>query len=136
MPDCCNKCCNSIHAQGFNALQRSTSAKSATIMVTFPVYATKRRLRHITRTVTETPMCTNFMQVQCMHRTVPITVIPRSPDLMNPFAYSCKSKSNHAEGKPVHLITNLALLLETASYQKYVPKSTPGHMCRCTYNAS
>ena len=69
-----------------NAPQRSTSAKSATHMATIPVYATKRRLRCITRTVAETPKCATFMQVQCVCKTVAITVILRSPALMNPFA--------------------------------------------------
>ena len=75
-----------------NALQRSTNAKFATSMVTFPVYVTKRRPRCITRAVAEILKCTNFMQVPCMHRTVPITVIPKSPALMNHFAYSYKPK--------------------------------------------
>ena len=76
-----------------NALWRSTNAKFATNMVTFPVYGTKRRPRYITRTVTEILKCTNFMWVPCMHRTVPITVIPKSPVLMNNFACSYKPKA-------------------------------------------
>ena len=76
-----------------NALQKSTNVKCATNMVTFPVYATKRKLRCITRTVAEILKCTNYMQVPCMHRTVPITVIPKSPALMNHFAYSYKHTS-------------------------------------------
>ena len=69
-----------------NALQRSTNAKFATNMVTFPVYATKRRPGCTTRTVAEILKHTNFMQVPCMHRTVPITVVSKSPALMNHFA--------------------------------------------------
>ena len=76
-----------------NALQRNTNAKCATNMVTSPVYATKRKLRCITRTVAEILKHTNCMQVPCMHRTVPITVIPKSPALMNHFAYSYKHKA-------------------------------------------
>ena len=76
-----------------NALQRSTNAKRALNMATSPVYVTKRKLRCITRTVTEILKCTNYMQVPCMHKTVPITVIPKSPALMNHFAYSYKHKA-------------------------------------------
>ena len=76
-----------------NALQRSTNAKSATSMVTFPVYASRRRPRCIIRTVTEILKCTNFMQVPCMHRPVSIMVIPKSPALMSYFACSYKPKA-------------------------------------------
>ena len=100
----------------FNALWRSTCAKFATNMVTFPVYATKRRPRCITRTVTEILKHTNFMQVPCMHRTVPITVILRSPALMNHFSYSYKPKAIMLKVSRfqihVHLITNLAYHLK------------------------
>ena len=99
-----------------NAPQKSTSAESATNMATFPVYATKRRLRCITRTVTETPKCNITMQVQCVHKIVPITVILSSQALMNPFALSCRCKAIKLEGKQipnlVHLITNLAYHLK------------------------
>ena len=77
----------------FNALQRSTNAKFPTNMVTFPVYVTKRRPRCITRTVADILKHINFMQVPCMHRTVPVTVILKSPALMNHFACSYKHKA-------------------------------------------
>ena len=62
IPNPYNKCGDSIHAQDFNALQRSTNAKYAKNMVTFQVYAIKRRLRCITRTAAETPKHINIMQ--------------------------------------------------------------------------
>ena len=99
-----------------NALQRSTSAKSATNMVNFPVYATKRRLRCIIRTVAEMPKCTNYMQAQCMHKTVLIIVNPQSPALMSPFFLQLQVQSNQAEGKqipnPIHLKMNLIYCLK------------------------
>ena len=76
-----------------NALQRSTNAKSATNTVTSQVYVTKRRLRCITRAVTETLKHTNSMQVQCVCKTVPITVIQKIPALMSHFACSYKPKA-------------------------------------------
>ena len=76
-----------------NALQRSTNARFATNMVTFPVYVTKRRPKCITRMVAEIFKHTNFMQVPYMHRTVPIPVIQKSLALMNHFAYSYKPKA-------------------------------------------
>ena len=76
-----------------NTLQRSTNAKYATNMAIFQVYVIRRRIRHITRTVTETPKHINFMQVQCMHKTVPITVIQMIPALMSHFACSYRSKA-------------------------------------------
>ena len=79
---------------GSNALQRSTNVKCETNMVTFPVYDTKRKLRCITRTVSEILKHTNCMQVPIMHRTVPIAVILKSPVLMNHFAYSYSTKQS------------------------------------------
>ena len=76
-----------------NTLQRSTNVRCATNMVTSPVYVTKRNLKCIIRIVTETLKCTNYMQVPCMHKTVPITVILKNPALMNHFAYSYKHKA-------------------------------------------
>ena len=73
-----------------NALQTSTNAKCATNMVTSPFYATKRKTNCITQTFADILKCTNYMQVPCMHRTVPITVTPKSPALMNHFAYMYK----------------------------------------------
>ena len=99
-----------------NALQRSTNVRCATNMVTSPVYVTKRNLKCIIGIVAETLKHTNYMQVPCMHKTVPITVIPKNPALMNHFAYSYKHKSNQAEGKQipklVHLIMSLAYCLK------------------------
>ena len=76
-----------------NALQRRTNAKYATNTDIFQVYATKRKLRHITRAVPETPKHTGFMQAQSMCKTVPIKVIQKIPVLMSHFAYSCRSKA-------------------------------------------
>ena len=98
-----------------NALQRSTNAKYATNMATFQVYAIKRRLKCITRTVTETPKHINFMQVQCMCRTVPVTVI-QTFQLWWVIFLQLQIQSNHAEAKQipnaVHLIMNLAYWLK------------------------
>ena len=76
-----------------NALQRSTNVKCSTNMVTSPVYVNKRNLKCIIRIVTETLKCTNYMQVPCMHKTVPITIILKNPSLMNHFVYSYKHKA-------------------------------------------
>ena len=62
-------------------------------MATSPVYVTKRKLKCITRIVAELLKCTNYMQVSCMHKTMPITVILKNPGLMNHFAYSYKHKA-------------------------------------------
>ena len=124
MSNHCNKCGDSIHAWGF--LQRNINAELVvTNMVPFQVYAIKRRLKHITRTVTETPKHINFMQVECMCRTVPITVIQKIPVLMCHFVCSCRCKAINVEGKQipntVHLIMNLAYQLKPHLHQKYVP---------------
>ena len=96
----------------FNALQRSTNAKYATNTATFQVYAPKRRLRHITRAVAETPKHTNFMQAQCMHKTAPIHSHSEDSSSNESFCLQLQIQSNHAEGKqiliPIHLIMNLA----------------------------
>ena len=93
IPDCCNKCGDSIHTQGFQCPAKKYQCKSATNMVTSQAYVIKRRLRHITRAVTETLKCINFMQVQCMCTTVPITVFQKIPALVNHFACSYKPKT-------------------------------------------
>ena len=85
-----------------NALLRSTNVKCATNVVTSPVYANKRKLRCITTMVAEILKCTNYMQVPCMHRTVPITVIPKSPALMNHFAYSYKHTAIRLKASRFH----------------------------------
>ena len=115
MPDHCNKCGNSIHAMDSNALWRSTSTKSATNMATFLVYATKRRLRHITGTVTDPkahqlhpgPM---YAQYGSNHSHSEES----SSDEF--FCLQLQVQSNHTEGKqiphPVHLIMNLAYHLK------------------------
>ena len=94
-----------------NALQRSTNAKFATNTATSQVYATKRRLGHITRAVAETLKHNNSMQDQCMHKTVPISHSEDSSSDES-FCLHLQSQSNHGEGKhipnPVHLYTNLA----------------------------
>ena len=41
--DCCNKCGDSIHMQGFQCPVKKYQCKCATNMVTSPVYATKRK---------------------------------------------------------------------------------------------
>ena len=76
-----------------NALQKSTNVRCATNMATSPVYVTKRGLKCIIRIFTETLKCTNYMQVSCLHKTVPITVILKNPALMNHFAYSYRHKA-------------------------------------------
>ena len=76
-----------------NALQRSTNVRCAANMVTSPVYVTKRNLECIIKIVAETLKHTNYMQVPCMSKTVPITVTLKNPALMNHFAYSYKLKT-------------------------------------------
>ena len=76
-----------------NALLRNTNVRYAINMVNSPVYVTKTNLKCIIRIFAETLECTNYMQVPCMHKTVPVTVIPKNPALMNHFAYSYKHKA-------------------------------------------
>ena len=99
-----------------NALQRITNAKFATNMGTFPVYATKRRPRHVIRTVAEIlkqhqlhvgPM---YTQDSAHHS------YSKDSSSDESFCLQLHVQSNHAEGKqipnPVHLITNLAYCLK------------------------
>ena len=76
-----------------NALQRSTNESMQQIWSLLQSMLPKKKLRCITRTVAEILKHTNYIQVPCMHRTVPITVILKSPALMNHFAYSYKHKA-------------------------------------------
>ena len=98
-----------------NAPQRNTSAKSATNMATFPVYATKNRPRHIIKTVAETPKHTNFRQAQCMCKIVHISHSEESSSDES-FCLQLQAQSNQGEGKhipnTIHLITNLAYCLK------------------------
>ena len=84
--DCCNKCGDSIHVQGFQCPVKKYHCKVCNKYGHFSSLCYQRNLKCITRIVAEILKCTNYMQVPCMHKTVPITVIKESPALMNHFA--------------------------------------------------
>ena len=88
--DHCNKSGDSIHVQGFQCPVKKYQSKVCNKYGHFSSLCYQRKPKCITRLVTEILKCTNYMQVPCMHRTVPITVILKSPALMNHFAYSYK----------------------------------------------
>ena len=88
-----NKCGDSIHMLGFQCPAKKYQCKVCNKYNHFSSLCYIKKLRCITRTVAEILKCTNYMQVTCMHRTVPITVILKSPALMIHFAYSYKHKA-------------------------------------------
>ena len=91
-----------IMCKDSNGLLENTKVSCATNMATSPVYATKRNLKCIIRIVVETLKCINYMQVPCMHKTVPITVIPQNPAVMNHFGYSYKHKATRLNVSRFH----------------------------------
>ena len=94
-----------------NALQKSTNVKFATNMVTFPVYATKRRPRVHHKNSCRNPKAHQlyagpmYAQDSANHSYCEESSSDES------FCLQLQAKSNHAEGKqipnPVYLITNL-----------------------------
>ena len=112
MPDCCKGVVIPFMHRNSNAPWRSTSAMSATNMVTFPVHATKRRLRCTNKSSCRNPKCTNYIQAKYMHKTAIITSQSEEYSSDVSFCFQVQVQRNQAEGKqipnPIHLITNLA----------------------------
>ena len=93
-PDRCNKCHDSIHAQGFQCPTKKYQCKVLQQIWSLPQSMLPKGNSGASQEQSaETLKHTNYMPVPCMHRTVPITVIPKSPALMNHFAYSYKHKA-------------------------------------------
>ena len=89
--DWCNKCSDSIHAQGFQCPAKKYQCKVChKYGHFFQVSVTKRRIKLTTKTAEETQRCINWMQAQCMWKTVHFAVILKNQVLMSPFACSCK----------------------------------------------
>ena len=92
--DCCNKCGDSIHVQGFQCPAKKYQCKVFNKYGHFSslCYQKKPQVHH-KNSCRNPKVHINYMQVPCMHKTVPITVILKSPALMNHFAYSYKHKA-------------------------------------------
>ena len=123
-----------------NALQRSTSAKFATNMVTFPAYATKRRPRCITRTVVRNPKVHQLHAGPMYAQDSANHSYSKESSSDESFCLQLQAQSNHAEGKADSKScpsdNEPCILLETTSHQKHVPAGTIRHMCRCEHHAS
>ena len=77
MPHCCNKCDDSIHTLGFQCCAKKYQCKVCNKYGHFASLCYQKKTKCTTRTAEETPNHINFMQDQCMCKTVPITVIQK-----------------------------------------------------------
>ena len=82
--DWCNKCGESIHAQGFQCPAKKYQCKVCNKYGHFSSLCYQKKPQNWTIiTVAKTLKHTNYMQVPCMHKTVLINVNLQNPALMN-----------------------------------------------------
>ena len=116
MPDHCNNVVIPFMYKDSNALQRSTSAKSATNMATFLVYATKKKTQAHHKNSHRNPKVHQFHAGRMYAQDSSNHSYSKESSSDESFCPQLQVQSNHAEHKqipnPVHLIMSLAYHLK------------------------
>ena len=132
-PDHCNKCGDSIHAQGFQCPTKKYQCKVCNKYGHFSslCYQKKTQVHH--KNSCRNPEVHQLQAVPMYVQDSSNYNQSKESSSDESFCLQLQVQSNQAEGKqipnPIHLIMDPCLPLETTSYQKYVPVSMIRHMC-------
>ena len=132
MPDCCNKCCDSIHAQGFQCPIRKYQCKVCNKYSHFSSLCYQKKTQVYHKNSHRNPKVHQLHAAPMYAQDSSNYSQSEESSSDESFCLQLQVQSNHAEGKqipnPVHLIMNLAYHLKLHHTRKCICEHDKTHV--------